>query len=431
MDQETVDKISKIYKENNYKKGNLYEKVKAEHPELRPRHVKAFLNQDYTTQLTQTKQNQEAKGHIVATSPNELWQLDILDLSRYAKRNDNTRYILACVDVFTRKAYVEPMKLKNSENVEVAFKSILERAHAKPQSLLSDQDSAFLNGTFKDYVAKENIFLSTNALRDHHALGIIDNFAYRIKNILTKGFLNEKNVEWLSKIQGIVNQYNNDNNAGVGGFKPNDAGKETLPTEEKAPTKGPEKPEDKKQRELRNEVRMSPYQQVLNMNLEKRKDNNQIASLAIDDNVRISTMGRSALQKGTDPKWSDEVFQVTNVKGNTITLSNEKAYSRNDLLKVPAGSQNVTNKNAIDKAKAELMNKLHSRKATVKKLLKSALTSKKKKEGKEAPAPKRRAIVPEHPPPPPAPPAPAPKAKPTRAEQFALLRQIALNKRNS
>ena len=430
MDQETINNISNIYKGNNYKKGNLYEKVKAVHPELRPRRVKAFLNQDYTTQLTQTKQNQEAKGHIVATSPNELWQFDILDLSRYAKRNDNTRYILACVDVFTRKAYVEPMKLKNSENVEVAFKSILERAHAKPQSLLSDQDSAFLNGTFKDYVAKENIFLSTNALRDHHALGIIDNFAYRIKNILTKGFLNEKNVEWLSKIQGIVNQYNNDNNAGVGGFKPNDAGKETLPTEEKAPTKGPEKPEDKKQRELRNEVRMSPYQEVLNMNLEKRKDNNQIASLAIDDNVRISTMGRSALQKGTDPKWSDEVLQVTNVKGNTITLSNEKAYSRNDLLKVPAGSQNVTNKNAIDKAKAELMNKLHSRKATVKKLLKSALTSKKKKEGKEAPAPKRRAIVPEQPPPPP-PPAPAPKAKATRAEQFALLRQIALNKRNS
>ena len=128
---------------------------------------------------------------------------------------------------------------------------------------------------------------------------------------------------------------------------------------------------------LRNEVRMSPYQQVLNMNLEKRHDNNQIASLDEGDNVRISTMGRSALQKGTDPKWSDQVFRVTNVKGNTITLNNEKAYSHNDLLKVPAGSQNVTSKNAIDKAKAELMNKLHSRKATVKKLLKSALTARK------------------------------------------------------
>ena len=243
--------------------------MKAEHPELRPRHVKAFLNQDYTTQLTQAKQNQEAKGHIVATSPNELWQFDILDLSRYAKRNDNTRYILACVDVFTRKAYVEPMKLKSSENVETAFKAILGRAHAKPQSLLNDQDSAFLNGSFKDYIAKENIYLSTNALRDHRALGIIDNFAYRIKNILTKGFLNERNVKWLDKIQGIVDQYNNDSNAGIGGFKPNDAGKETLPAEETAPTNKPEGSKDKKQRMLRNEVRMSPYQQVLNMNLER------------------------------------------------------------------------------------------------------------------------------------------------------------------
>jgi len=100
-------------------------------------------------------------------------------------------------------------------------------------------------------------------------------------------------------------------------------------------------------------------------------------------------MGKSALQKGTDPKWSDEVFTVKGVKGNTISLSNDQVYKRNDLLKVPEGTE-TTGKNPIDKEKealARLKNKLkkksESKKATVKKLLKSALITKKKAKAKE------------------------------------------------
>jgi len=124
--------------------------VQAKHPDISRRHVTQFLKQDYTTQLTQTKQKNEAKGHIVATDPNELWQFDILDLSRYAKKNKGIRYILACVDVFTRKAYVEPMMQKDANNCKTAFETILNRAHAQPRSLISDQDGAFLGGVFSE-----------------------------------------------------------------------------------------------------------------------------------------------------------------------------------------------------------------------------------------------------------------------------------------
>ena len=378
-------KIAAVYKANNYKKSNLHLKVQAEHPDISRRHVQQFLKQDYTTQLTQTKQKDEAKGHIVATNPNELWQFDILDLSRYAKKNEGIRYILACVDVFSRKAYVEAMKQKNAENVEKAFDDIIKKANATPESLISDQDGAFLGGVFTTYLKNKNIILNTNALRDHHVMGIIDNFAFRIKNILTKGFLNDNNVEWLGKIQGIVDQYNKDGTEGLGGIAPNDAGKKELESEEKAPQGRPEGPEEKKQRELRNAVRMSNYQKVLNMNLEKQRDNNQMSSLSVDDKVRVTTMGKSALQKGTDPKWSDEVFTVKGVKGNTISLSNDQVYKRNDLLKVPEGTD-TTGKNAIDKEKealATLKNKLkkkaQSKKATINTLLKSALKTKKAK----------------------------------------------------
>ena len=80
------------------------------------------------------------------------------------------------------------MLKKDAINVKDAFETIVKRAHVQPHSLLSDQDGAFLGGEFGEYIKSKHIILNTNALEDHHALGIIDNFDFGIKNIFTKGF---------------------------------------------------------------------------------------------------------------------------------------------------------------------------------------------------------------------------------------------------
>ena len=404
MDEETINHIKKVYEANNFKKTNLYKKVNALHPDIAQRHVTSFLKQDYTTQLTQTKHKQEAKGHIVATTPNELWQFDILDLSRYSRRNNGFRYLLACVDVFTRKAYLEEMMKKDAINVKDAFEFILKRAHVQPHSLLSDQDGAFLGGEFGEYIKTKQIVLNTNALRDHHVMGIIDNFAFRIKNILTKGFLNEKNVEWRSKIQQIVDNYNKDETTALGGLAPDEAGKKELGPEEKPPNK-PESPDEKKQRGLRNATRLSNYETVLNLNLDKRAENNQVASLSVGDKVRATTIKNPALHKGTDPKWSDEVFEVSMVKGNTITLDSGVVFKRNDLFKVPDDTPS-TGKNAIDKEKAETdamktktkqvvnPNRFKQSREKIKELLRSALGAKKQQDEKKKEVAKKQMLVP-------------------------------------
>ena len=46
-------------------------------------------------------------------------------MQKYAKHNHNYKYILACVDIFTRKAYAIPMKLKDDNNVYNALKLLL------------------------------------------------------------------------------------------------------------------------------------------------------------------------------------------------------------------------------------------------------------------------------------------------------------------
>ncbi len=42
----------------------------------------------------------------------ELWQVETIDLSRYEKSDGGFKYLLACLDVFSRQAYVKPMTTK-------------------------------------------------------------------------------------------------------------------------------------------------------------------------------------------------------------------------------------------------------------------------------------------------------------------------------
>ena len=100
-----TEKIDRIYKENNYPGlGRLVRLVDEEHPEITRGQVVRFLEQHVPAQLTKTKLRSKTTGHIVAFKLDELWQIDLFDLSRHWRNNDNYRCIFACVDGFARKA---------------------------------------------------------------------------------------------------------------------------------------------------------------------------------------------------------------------------------------------------------------------------------------------------------------------------------------
>ena len=91
--------------------------------------------------------------------------------------------------------------------------------------MLSDQDRAFLQGSFEKFATKENIVLNTNALKDHHAMGIIDNYAKRLKGILTKIFLRQGNTEWVDILQRVVDVENKKKTSALGDIAPAEAEK--------------------------------------------------------------------------------------------------------------------------------------------------------------------------------------------------------------
>ena len=47
-------------------------------------------------------------------------------------------------------------------------------------------------------------------------------------------------------------------------------------------------------------------------------------------------------KKGSEPRWSDEVYTVEGVKGMNITLNDDKVYKRDKLLQTPKDTIKVT-----------------------------------------------------------------------------------------
>jgi len=56
----------------------------------------------------------------------DLYQIDLADVSNLSPFNDGMRYLLTCIDVFTKRAWAMPIKAKSARNVTDAFEKIVD-----------------------------------------------------------------------------------------------------------------------------------------------------------------------------------------------------------------------------------------------------------------------------------------------------------------
>ena len=74
-------------------------------------------------------------------------------LSKYNKR---IKYLLCTIDLFSKYAWVVPLKDKRGISIVNAFQKIISKGR-KPNKIWVDQGSEFYNNTFKDFLKTNNI----------------------------------------------------------------------------------------------------------------------------------------------------------------------------------------------------------------------------------------------------------------------------------
>ena len=79
-----------------------------------------------------------------------------------SKYNKGIKYFLCATDLFSKHAWVVPIKDKKWTNITNAFKKILSdstelHSNGKPNKIWVDQGSEFYNNTFKEFLKINNI----------------------------------------------------------------------------------------------------------------------------------------------------------------------------------------------------------------------------------------------------------------------------------
>ena len=66
----------------------------------------------------------KTQSRILSPRINYLWDADLMDMQGLSKYNKGNRYVLLCIDIFSRKIYAESIITKGAENVVQAFQII-------------------------------------------------------------------------------------------------------------------------------------------------------------------------------------------------------------------------------------------------------------------------------------------------------------------
>ncbi len=136
---------------------------------------------------------------------NDLWQADLADLSLLSNENDSYRYLLTCIDVFSKYARVIPLKNKSGKTLTAAFEKMIE--HQQCKLLQTDKGTEFLNDSFQKLLKDRNIRHYTSENDDIKA-SVVERFNRTLKSAMWRYLTHTSSGRYIDVLPQLVSSYN-------------------------------------------------------------------------------------------------------------------------------------------------------------------------------------------------------------------------------
>ena len=151
-----------------------------------------------------------------------IWGVDLADMQSLSKKNKGIKYLLCVIDLYSKYAFVIPLKDKKGISVTNGFNKIIKQSGRKPNKIWVDQGSEFYNYVFKRWLSRNNIIMYSTYNEGKSVAA--ERFISTLKNKLYKHMKNikYKNV-YYDVLDDIVNGYNNTTHNTIK-MKPKDVG---------------------------------------------------------------------------------------------------------------------------------------------------------------------------------------------------------------
>lgn len=146
------------------------------------------------------------RNPIISEQPKWNMQADLVDVTSLAKLNNNYKYILTCVDVFSKKAYAQAIKDKSQTEVTEGMKKILN--NCVPEELMTDRGLEFSNRSFRSLMKRYNInhyFTKNQEVKCAN----IERFNRTLKEKMFHYFTLKGKRRYIDVLQELIDSYNN------------------------------------------------------------------------------------------------------------------------------------------------------------------------------------------------------------------------------
>lgn len=267
---------------------------RAVHGKISKKKIKKWLEGVDTYTLHKPVHRKFQTNRVIVHSIDQQWQADLVDLINLRHHNEGYRYLLTCIDILSKYAWVIPLKSKRGEDIVNAFQNIfLDR---KPKSLQTDKGTEFKNAKFQKFLKENDVRFFTTF--NNTKASVVERFNRTLKSKMWKYFTNNRTYRYLDVLDKLLQSYNRTYHSSI-----------------KRP------PADVN----------SDNEQDVWFTLYGNMENAKIKPCVFNegDTVRISKH-KLIFEKGYETNWSEEIFIITECVQRV-----PKVYRIKDLLGEP------------------------------------------------------------------------------------------------
>ena len=105
-------------------------------------------NEQLTNELHKPIIGKFEKRKLYSKFKDNIWGVDLADMQLLSKYNKGIRFLLCGIDIFSKYAWVVPLKDKKGISIVKAFRIILKQSNRKPNKIWVEKGSKFYNAYF-------------------------------------------------------------------------------------------------------------------------------------------------------------------------------------------------------------------------------------------------------------------------------------------
>ena len=234
------------------------------------------------------------KRKVYSQFKDNIWGVDLADMQSLSRKNKGIKYLLCVIDLYSKYAFVIPLKDKKGISILNACDKIIKQYNRKPNEIWVDQGGEFYNNIFKKWLSDNDIIMYSTYNEGKSV--VAERFIRTLKSKLYKHMTAIGKNVYYDVLDDVVNKYNNTKHS---------------------------------------TIKMKSIDVRDNNNNNKRlyidEHNEKRSRFKVGDRVRISKF-KNIFAKGYTPNWSKEIFIVDKINDTVPYTYNLKDLNDEEIL---------------------------------------------------------------------------------------------------